>query len=205
MSIDVVPFDLRNLIEESTEILSMRAHEKGLELISYVDPLLPRLVSSDPARLEQILINLVGNSIKFTDQGEIVIKVELKNIDDHDHTCQVRISVSDTGIGIAPENQATIFEKFSQADTSMTRQYGGTGLGLSISRTLIEMLGGKIRLESELGKGTVFYIDLNLAIPDNQGRQKSQFSPTRFQSRSDRKSTRLNSSHTDISRMPSSA
>jgi len=149
-----------------------------------LDPGLPRLVTSDPARLEQILINLVGNSLKFTDKGEIVIKVESKNINDHDHTCQVRISVSDTGIGIAPENQATIFEKFSQADTSMTRKYGGTGLGLSISRTLVEMLGGKIRLESELGKGTVFHIDLDLPIPANQDSQKSRFSATRFESRS---------------------
>ncbi|MCG8604227.1 ATP-binding protein, partial [bacterium] len=142
IKIEIAPFDLRTLVEGVTEILSVQAQQKELELFAYVDPKLPSAVKSDPTRLEQILTNLVANAIKFTEKGEVVTKVQSEDLDGNSPGCGIQITVSDTGIGIAPQIQDRIFEKFSQADSSMTRKHGGTGLGLSISRTLVETLGG---------------------------------------------------------------
>ena len=170
MEIDHIEFDLHNMLGQTTRTLAIRADQKNLELLLDIDPAIPRMLIGDPGRLRQIIINLIGNAIKFTERGEIVVKVEINDADgnadgdadgDGDRI-PLRISVSDTGIGIPKEKFDVIFDSFSQADSSTTRLYGGTGLGLSISARLIELMGGKISLESEVGKGTKFYIDLSM-------------------------------------------
>ena len=133
--------------------LSLRAHQKGLELAFEIEPNVPDALVGDPGRLRQIILNLVGNAIKFTEQGEVVLSVQLLT---HVGEAQLRFTVTDTGIGISPEKQAAIFEAFKQADGSMTRKYGGTGLGLTISSRLVELMGGRIWVESELGEGSRF-------------------------------------------------
>jgi two-component system sensor histidine kinase/response regulator len=135
--------------------LAVRAHQKNLELAYFVPPELPDFFVGDPVRLRQVILNLVGNAIKFTDQGEVVLRVEVESQDADGTT--LHYAVADTGIGIPPEKQKLIFEPFTQADTSTTRKYGGTGLGLSISIRLIEMMGGRVWLDSEAGRGTTFH------------------------------------------------
>ena len=157
-------FDIRDSLAASLKTISVRADEKGLELLCEVASDVPDVVKGDPHRIRQIVLNLVGNAIKFTHEGEITLKVQC--LEAHDDECMLQFTVSDTGIGIPPEKQRTIFEAFSQADTSTTRKYGGTGLGLTISTRLVEMMGGRIWLESELGKGTSFHFTLKLGVSD---------------------------------------
>ncbi|MGH7791898.1 MAG: PAS domain S-box protein, partial [Thermodesulfobacteriota bacterium] len=159
MEIEEVRFNLAELVEGVAEILSIRAYNKGLELLCYVDPVLPDWVIGDPTRISQLLVNLIGNAIKFTERGEVSIKVERAGSDDNGKI-GLHFMVSDTGIGISKENQARVFEKFSQADSSTTRRFGGTGLGLSISKSLVELMGGSMWLESEEGKGSDFHFSL---------------------------------------------
>src|SRR5271169_3400683 len=140
--------------------LAVRAHQKNLELAYFVPPELPDFFLGDPVRLRQVILNLVGNAIKFTDQGEVVLRVRAESQDEEGVT--LHYVVTDTGIGISRDKQKMIFEPFSQADTSTTRKYGGTGLGLSISIRLIEMMGGRIWLESEEGRGTTFHFTARL-------------------------------------------
>ncbi len=161
MEIDAVNFNLRELVERVAEVLNTRAAEKGIELICFIEPGIPALLTGDPNRLRQILINLVGNAIKFTEKGEVVVSVE--RADDSD-SGKIHFMVSDTGIGISRANQEKLFEKFSQVDTSITRRYGGTGLGLSITKALVELMGGNIRVESEEGKGSTFHFCLPFNI-----------------------------------------
>ena len=160
VDLELVDFDLRDCLESTLKILAFRADEKGLELLCEIAPEVPDVVRGDSSRLRQIVTNLVGNAIKFTNEGEVAIKVEIAARDGDDRTLQ--FTVSDTGIGIPHEKQVLIFEPFSQADTSTTRKYGGTGLGLTISSRLVELMGGKIRLESELGRGTQFYFTVQM-------------------------------------------
>ena len=151
-------FDLRELVETTGLSLATRVHEKGIELLCYLKSDVPAYIMGDPVRLRQILINLVGNAVKFTEHGEIIIKVEVAERKDDDVI--LHFGVSDTGIGIAKEKQERVFEVFSQADSSITRKYGGTGLGLSISKQLVEKMGGKIRVESEKGRGSTFHFTI---------------------------------------------
>jgi len=160
MELDDTPFDLGEIVEEVTELLSQRAQPKGIELVSEVSPEIPSSLRGDPGRLRQILVNLVGNAVKFTERGEVVVRASLDSRDDAVVT--VRFSVRDTGIGIPVETQAKIFNAFTQADGSTTRKFGGTGLGLTISRQLVEMMGGTIRIESEPGKGSDFIFTVPL-------------------------------------------
>ncbi len=155
LSLDPIEFSLRDHLGQAMKILAARAHEKGLELACFVPPELPDFVVSDPVRLRQVVFNLIGNAIKFTEKGEVVLRVELESQDDEGTT--LHFAVSDTGIGIPPEKQQLIFEPFAQADTSTTRRYGGTGLGLSICSRLIGMMNGRLWLESEIGRGTTFH------------------------------------------------
>lgn len=155
LSLDRIEFNLRDCLGQAMKTLSVRAHEKNLELACSVPPDLVDFMVGDPVRLRQVILNLAGNAIKFTDQGEVVVRVEVESRDADGITLQ--FAISDTGIGIPPEKQKLIFEPFSQADTSTTRKYGGTGLGLSISTRLIHMMGGRIRVESESGKGSTFH------------------------------------------------
>ena len=158
LELESIDFNLRNSIEDVTYTLAKRAHDKGLEIACLVDPDLTSTLRGDPGRLRQVLVNLVGNAIKFTHQGEIVIRAEPL----HEETGHVSVhfSVQDTGVGIPYERQAAVFERFAQADGSTTRTYGGTGLGLAISKQLVEAMGGKIGLESKPGIGSIFWFDV---------------------------------------------
>jgi PAS domain S-box-containing protein len=149
------PFDLRDSLENTIRTLAVRAHKKGLELADHIPPDVPDALIGDHSRLRQVLINLVGNAIKFTEQGEVVVDVQVESQTEQEVVLHVH--VLDTGIGIPAEKLPGIFEAFSQADTSITRQYGGTGLGLTISARLVEMMGGRIWVESEPGKGSTFH------------------------------------------------
>jgi signal transduction histidine kinase/DNA-binding response OmpR family regulator len=158
IEIEKIEFDLWKLIESIGVTLGIKASQKKLELLCYTNPDVPRYIMGDPTRLRQILINLAGNSLKFTEKGEIAINVKiLKREDDK---VSLHFTVKDTGIGIPKEKQAKIFESFSQVDSSTTRKYGGTGLGLSICKQLAELMGGKIWVESEVSKGSTFHLTL---------------------------------------------
>ena len=158
LDLDVINFSLRNAVEDVAYTLAKRAHEKGLEIACLIDPGLASNLRGDPGRLRQILVNLVGNAIKFTHQGEIVIRAE--TLEQNENSATVHFSVQDTGIGIPYDRQAAVFERFTQADGSTTRTYGGTGLGLTISKQLVEIMGGEIGLESTPGIGTTFWFDI---------------------------------------------
>ena len=154
LDLEAIDFELRERLADAMELLALRAHEKGLELAYQVVSDVPESLVGDPGRLRQIVVNLVGNAIKFTDQGEVVVRVEVESKDGTE-VC-LHFSVTDTGIGIRPEKLQEIFREFSQADGSTTRRYGGTGLGLSISYRLSEMMGRQISVESEVGRGSTF-------------------------------------------------
>ncbi|HEU4653986.1 MAG TPA: ATP-binding protein, partial [Steroidobacteraceae bacterium] len=155
LDLEAVEFDVRDLFSQSARTLALRAHEKGLELTCEVDAQVPMKVRGDPNRLRQILINLTGNAIKFTASGSVHVHVAL--LAQTDATAELQVSVIDTGIGIPKDRQGSIFESFAQADASTTRRFGGTGLGLSISRKLAEMMGGRMWVDSEPGKGSEFH------------------------------------------------
>ena len=154
-NLDPRPFELRSMLTETLKSVSLRAHQKGLEIAFEVDPAVPDQIVGDPVRLRQVILNLVGNAIKFTDHGEVVLSVKLRSIQGDD--IALEFEVWDTGIGIAPENVARIFEAFEQADNSATRHFGGTGLGLTISSHLVTLMKGRISVDSELGKGSRFH------------------------------------------------
>lgn len=142
----------------------MHADAKGLELTYDVAPEIPDVLRGDPGRLRQVALNLIGNAIKFTNEGSVGLQVE--TVTRTDTTIQLRFMVADTGIGIPPEQQARIFEPFTQADSSSTRRYGGTGLGLTICTQLVARMGGRIGVESEVGCGSVFWFTAEFAIAE---------------------------------------
>jgi len=162
-------FDLRETLGDTMKWLAVRAHEKGLELACRFHPDVPEMVVGDRVRLRQVVVNLVGNAIKFTEQGEVVLDVSLEDqppdqaADDRQIT--LHFAVSDTGIGIPEDKREKIFELFEQADTSTTRKYGGTGLGLAISQKLVELMGGRISVESEVGRGSTFHFTARFRRP----------------------------------------
>ncbi len=162
MQLEVAEFDLRAAVEAVAELLAIQAHIRGVEVVAAVPPELPDLVLGDGGRVRQILLNLVGNAVKFTSQGEVVVRVKLLNVSDL--AVQMRIEVSDTGIGIPLEAQPDLFNSFSQADTSTTRIYGGTGLGLAICKQLVELMGGQIGVDSADGQGSTFWFTLDLDV-----------------------------------------
>jgi PAS domain S-box-containing protein len=158
IELENIEFNLPSLVEEVCALMSSLAHLKGLEFNCFISPDLSRCWQSDPTRIRQILTNLIGNAIKFTEHGEVTVKILEQ--DSVNHKTILRFEVSDTGIGMSPEGQSRLFQPFSQADSSTARRFGGTGLGLSISKNLIEMLHGTIGVESALGKGTCFWFTL---------------------------------------------
>jgi signal transduction histidine kinase/DNA-binding response OmpR family regulator len=154
LDMETTDFDFHRVVEGTTDVLAIKAEEKGLGFSCFIDPDLAQAVSGDPGRLRQILLNLAGNAIKFTETGEVAVSALLDRETDSQVT--VRFTVRDTGIGIRPEHKDRLFRSFSQADASTTRKYGGTGLGLAISKQLVEMMGGQIGVDSEEGKGSEF-------------------------------------------------
>ncbi|HET6144061.1 MAG TPA: response regulator [Candidatus Acidoferrales bacterium] len=165
VELEKVDFNLHELVEMTMKTLALRAEEKGLELLCDFSPDVPDSVQGDPTRLRQIILNLVGNSIKFTAKGEVQLRVTL--LPDNSTAPFLQFTVTDTGIGISREQQKTIFEPFTQADSSTTRKFGGTGLGLSISMHLVRMMGGEMWVESETGSGTKFHFKLPLVPAAN--------------------------------------
>ncbi|MCK5241737.1 response regulator [bacterium] len=161
-TLEEIDFDLRNVVETSAETLANRAGEKNLELACRISPSVPTALIGDPGRLRQIIINLIGNSIKFTDHGDIVLAVDLKS--ENTQTADLILTVTDTGVGIPKDKHKVIFESFTQADASSTRRYGGTGLGLSITRQLVELMGGKIEVKSEINQGSTFTLELSFPM-----------------------------------------
>lgn len=167
LTLDLIDFDLRDSLEETAKTFALRAHEKGLEVICEAGPNVPAVVNGDPTRLRQVITNLMGNALNFTEKGEVALLVErASGHEGKNGRVRLRFSVRDTGIGIPPEKQKLIFEAFSQADTSTTRKYGGTGLGLTISARLVQMMGGKLELDSGVGLGSVFHFEADLGAPD---------------------------------------
>ncbi|HLI29723.1 MAG TPA: PAS domain S-box protein [Terriglobia bacterium] len=158
--LDPIDFNLRDILEETAKLLSQSAHQKGDEVIVDVQPGVPAFVYGDPIRLRQIVVNLMGNAIKFTERGEIALRVE--NEQEDERSALLHFMVQDTGIGIPREKHQAIFEAFSQADGSMTRKFGGTGLGLTISARLVKMMEGRIWVESEVGQGSKFHFTVRL-------------------------------------------
>ncbi len=154
LQLESIPFDLPRLVESTMGLLAVRARERRLELLADVQPDVPPMVRGDPTRLRQVLTNLIGNAIKFTPQGEVVVAAA--RVHGADGRANVRFAVRDTGIGIPAEKLGAIFEEFSQADVSTTREYGGTGLGLAIAQRLVRLMGGELTVTSEVGRGTEF-------------------------------------------------
>ena len=155
-------FDIREQFGDTLRTLAIRAHAKNLELIFEVDPKVPILIVGDASRLRQVIINLVGNAIKFTETGEIAVRVKSQQLTEE--TTRLQFSVSDTGIGIPPEKLGSVFTEFEQVDTSRAREFGGTGLGLSIGSKLVEMMSGKMEVTSEVNKGTTFQFEVEFPI-----------------------------------------
>ncbi|HYF37688.1 MAG TPA: ATP-binding protein, partial [Prosthecobacter sp.] len=174
MEIEEKPVDMEKLLAEVADVFSYRAAEKKLELNFHVDPALPRFFVGDFHRVKQILVNLVGNAIKFTEAGEILILAQQVNRPSpHGETAFLHFSVRDTGIGIPPEKLGSLFQAFTQVDASSTRKYGGTGLGLAISRKLCHLMGGEISATSEEGKGSDFFFEIQLRVArDEEGRDE---------------------------------
>ncbi|MGD0961399.1 MAG: ATP-binding protein, partial [Methylomonas sp.] len=165
-------FDLREMLEETTEMLASQAHYKKLELVLNLPADFGGVVYGDAERLRQVLINLLGNAIKFTHAGEVQLKVSSLE-PENDLQMHVLFEVLDTGPGVAPEQQELIFESFTQADGSITRHFGGTGLGLTISKQLVDLMGGQLKVGSVIGKGSCFYFDLKLTLSARPALQKA--------------------------------
>ena len=164
LQLESIEFDLGRVVEESLSLFEFQARERGLRLSCEVDSAIPQGLVGDPGRLRQILVNLIGNALKFTEHGEVALRV-IQAWAPEGQCIRVRFSVSDTGIGIPMARQHAIFEAFQQVDSSVARKYGGTGLGLTISRQLVQRMGGEIWLESQEGLGTIFHFTARFGIP----------------------------------------
>src|SRR5947199_2005015 len=161
LELEAIPFDISKVVHATASLLAVRAREKHLELLAEVDAHVPRAVRGDPTRLRQVLMNLIGNAIKFTEQGEVVVSVGAAQTDGN---VSLSFVVRDTGIGIAAEHLKTVFKEFTQADSTMTRRHGGTGVGLAISQRLVRLMGGELAVTSEVGHGSEFSFTLTLPV-----------------------------------------
>ncbi|MCP3873956.1 MAG: histidine kinase, partial [Desulfobacteraceae bacterium] len=167
LELESIDLDLRKTIHDLGQLMATKAQEKGIEFICLIQNDVPNFLKGDPGRLRQILLNLSGNSIKFVEKGEVLIKISLfKETSSHAY---LKFEVIDTGIGISKKQQDKLFKSFSQADSSTTRKYGGTGLGLTISKQLSKLMDGKIGVESQQGRGATFWFTAKLEkLPANQ-------------------------------------
>ena len=161
--LELIPFNLHNTIDDVSTAMALRAEQAGLEFVSFVSPAIPLLLIGDPGKVRQVILNLIGNAVKFTRQGGIWVDAEV--IEDLRDSVRIRLVVRDSGIGIPEEKQATIFDSFTQADGSTTREFGGTGLGTTISKKLVELMGGRIAMASAPGRGSSFWFELAFAKP----------------------------------------
>ncbi len=175
LELEITDFDINELIERTGDILAIRAHKKEIELACHVAQDIPTILKGDPTRLRQIIVNLVGNAIKFTESGGISVEVANQGFEANGEVINLLFSVKDTGIGISPEKQETVFESFTQADSSTTRKYGGTGLGLTISKNLVELMGGRIWVESEPEAGSTFYFVVKFRVGAIQKTEQVEF------------------------------
>ena len=175
LNMEVIDFVLDHVLNSISNLVSLKAQEKGLELLFDIDPMLPRSLKGDPLRLAQVLTNLANNAVKFTESGEIVISAKI--IESGEDKLKVRFSVRDTGVGMTPGQRSRLFKAFSQADTSTTRKYGGTGLGLTISKRLVEMMHGEIWVESEAGVGSEFIFTAEFGLGNEQKRKELEPDP----------------------------
>ena len=173
--LDPAPFDPRDSLGDAVRSLTTRAQSKGLELEFSVAPEVPQMLEGDQGRLRQVIVNLIGNAIKFTDRGEVVLDVSCQS--KSQSTCTLRFSVRDTGIGIPADKQARIFEDFQQADRSTTRSHGGTGLGLAISSRLVELMGGRIEVDSATGRGSTFHFTVDFPIVKSTDHEQTPNAP----------------------------
>ena len=162
LELEKIEFNLYETLEDTTTLVAMEAHKKGLEVVLSIAPKVPTIIKSDPVRLRQIIINLLNNAIKFTKEGEVVLSVLVD--DSSPEKTTLKFIIKDTGVGIPENKKHILFSAFSQADSSVTRKFGGTGLGLSISKQLSELFEGKIGVESVEGKGSVFWFTINVEI-----------------------------------------
>lgn len=167
LELEAIEFNVRNVVEEVVDTLHLRAHEKHLNMASMIHGEVPTHLIGDPNRLRQILINLTGNAIKFTNVGEVVLHVALDARDEDNDEVTLQFAVTDTGCGIPEDRSAALFDAFTQLDASVTRKHGGTGLGLTISKHLVTMMGGEIGVSSEINKGSSFWFTANLGVQDN--------------------------------------
>lgn len=175
LELETIDFDLWEVVGDTVKSLALRAHAKGLELAYHIAPEVPEVLLGDPVRLRQVIVNLVGNAIKFTERGEVVVDVAWEPIDNEE--LRLKFSVSDTGIGIPKDKQEHVFEAFTQADSSTTRKFGGTGLGLAISSRLVSLMGGKLRLDSEPGEGSTFSFVARFGLGDSLARKPRRLPP----------------------------
>ncbi len=169
LELEAIPFAMRDHLADLVKPLALRAEQKGLELVCHVLPDVPHVAVGDPGRLRQVLVNLIGNAIKFTERGQILVQLEVESTSDDD--CVLHYFVSDSGIGVPKDKHASIFEAFRQADGSTTRRFGGTGLGLAISSTLVELMGGRIWVNSEPHEGSTFHFTVRLNVSDARPEQ----------------------------------
>ncbi len=171
LTLDRLDFDLRETMEDTLKVLALRAHQKGLELACHIPPDIPHNLVGDPGRLRQIVINLVGNAIKFTEEGEVVLQVGVESQSEFE--VSLHFSIRDTGVGIAADKQQLIFEAFAQVDSSASRRYGGTGLGLAISSQLVQAMGGQTWVESQPDKGSTFHFTASFGLQKNTVRRQA--------------------------------
>ena len=166
LDLEQIPFDVRKVVSETAKVFAVQARQKGLLFTCEITPQVPEEVSGDPGRLRQVLINLLGNAVKFTHAGGIEVRVSVESTGPGE--VQLRFVVIDSGIGIPIDKQGVILQPFSQADGSMTRKYGGTGLGLTISARLVELMRGRIWVTSDPGKGSAFNFTANFGVADHE-------------------------------------
>ena len=180
VELEMIDFDLVESVENAVGLMSGKANEKNVELGMFIAPALRQSFRGDPTRIRQILLNLVGNAIKFTEHGSVAVDVALADNSPVEGTPLVRFEVSDTGIGMAPKTCDALFQKFTQADSSVTRRFGGTGLGLAICRELVELMGGRIGVDSKLGAGSKFWFEVPLAVAANAAPKVAKAAPAQL-------------------------